>query len=171
MDYYNIPEPPKTVTAANILIRLIDGLAFRYRWATENLTPHNLAFKPCETSMNVIELLHHIHHLATVINKSLNNIEVEKTVVVFEFEALRFETLTLFKKSSKELMKWKDSDLESYKFKLKNKEVEFPVWNLINGPIADALTHVGQINSWRRIDGNPTDKVNVFTGCGLIVDK
>jgi len=36
--------------------------------------------------------------------------------------------------------------------------------DIINGPLADALTHVGQINSFRRINGNPCKKVNVFNG-------
>ena len=38
------------------------------------------------------------------------------------------------------------------------------VWNIMNGPVADALTHVGQINSWRRLSGNPTPSVDVFEG-------
>ena len=42
---------------------------------------------------------------------------------------------------------------------------EFPVWNLINGPISDAIYHVGQIVSFRRTSGNPIEKgVNVFLG-------
>jgi hypothetical protein len=39
-----------------------------------------------------------------------------------------------------------------------------PFWHIINGPISDALSHVGQINSFRRLAGNPTPKANVFTG-------
>ena len=39
-----------------------------------------------------------------------------------------------------------------------------PFWHIINGPIADALTHVGQINSFRRLVGNPTPKAQVFLG-------
>ena len=42
---------------------------------------------------------------------------------------------------------------------------EFPFWNLINGPISDAIYHVGQIVSFRRTSGNPIEKgVNVFLG-------
>jgi len=37
-------------------------------------------------------------------------------------------------------------------------------WHIINGPISDALTHVGQINSFRRLSGNCVPKANVFTG-------
>ncbi|MCK5671198.1 hypothetical protein KAI10_07435, partial [Candidatus Bathyarchaeota archaeon] len=43
-------------------------------------------------------------------------------------------------------------------------EREFPVWNLINGPLSDALTHVGQIASWRRMNGNPIPGARVFHG-------
>ena len=41
---------------------------------------------------------------------------------------------------------------------------EKPFWHIVNGPISDALTHVGQINSFRRLAGNPTPKANVFVG-------
>ena len=37
----------------------------------------------------------------------------------------------------------------------KNTSRKLPFWYWINGPLADALTHVGQITSWRRIAGNP----------------
>ena len=41
----------------------------------------------------------------------------------------------------------------------------FPFWNHLNGPIADALWHSGQIVSNRRASGNPLNsKVNVFIG-------
>ena len=39
-----------------------------------------------------------------------------------------------------------------------------PFWHIINGPLSDALTHVGQINSFRRLAGNPVSGANVFTG-------
>ena len=41
---------------------------------------------------------------------------------------------------------------------------ELPFWHIVNGPVADALTHVGQINSFRRLAGNPTPEANVFRG-------
>jgi len=41
---------------------------------------------------------------------------------------------------------------------------EKPFWHIINGPVSDALTHVGQINSFRRLAGNPVPSANVFTG-------
>lgn len=45
------------------------------------------------------------------------------------------------------------------------KRSEFPFWNMLNGPIADALWHVGQVVSFRRSSGNPfNSKVSVFSG-------
>ncbi|UCG69459.1 MAG: hypothetical protein JSV09_00075 [Thermoplasmata archaeon] len=41
---------------------------------------------------------------------------------------------------------------------------DFPIWNIINGPLCDALTHVGQLASWRRLNGNPILGANVFLG-------
>lgn len=44
-------------------------------------------------------------------------------------------------------------------------QTRFPLWNLINGPISDAIYHTGQVVSFRRSSGNPISKgVNVFLG-------
>ena len=45
------------------------------------------------------------------------------------------------------------------------RKTEFPFWNLLNGPIADALWHVGQVVTFRRSSGNPFNaKASVLTG-------
>jgi hypothetical protein len=50
-------------------------------------------------------------------------------------------------------------------FERKDGRTELPIWNLINGPIADALWHTGQIVTFRRSSGNPfNNKVNVLLG-------
>jgi hypothetical protein len=42
---------------------------------------------------------------------------------------------------------------------------EFPFWNILNGPVDDALWHVGQVITFRRSSGNPyNNKASVFTG-------
>jgi hypothetical protein len=41
---------------------------------------------------------------------------------------------------------------------------KIPIWLLINGPLADILTHTGQILSWRRIAGSPVPEANTFRG-------
>lgn len=164
MDYKKIPPPPEIISSATVLSRLIDGLAFRYKWATEGLTTSNLKFKPCESSMDIISLLNHIYHLAFVTDKVLNNQEIEKTAPPLSFDSLRNETILLYKKNSEELKKMSDLELSACTFRRKNQPIEYPFWNLINGPIADALTHVGQLTSWRRMAGNPIHEIDVFKG-------
>ena len=39
-----------------------------------------------------------------------------------------------------------------------------PFWSLINGPLADFLTHVGQVAAWRRQAGSPAPRADVFRG-------
>ena len=47
----------------------------------------------------------------------------------------------------------------------KNTSRKLSFWYWINGPLADILSHVGQITSWQRIAGNPQQKgVNVYIG-------
>ena len=60
-----------------------------------------------------------------------------------------------------------NKDVEEYEvtFKRGEKMSSFPVWNLINGPLSDAIYHTGQIVSFRRASGNPLDpNVRVFLG-------
>ena len=55
--------------------------------------------------------------------------------------------------------------MNRYSFKIIFGDKAYPFWNAINGPIADALWHCGQIVSFRRSSGNPFPKgVSVFTG-------
>ena len=50
-------------------------------------------------------------------------------------------------------------------FKKEKGTTELPFWNMINGPIADALWHCGQIVSFRRSSGNPyNSNASVLTG-------
>ncbi|HNP07210.1 MAG TPA: hypothetical protein PKN99_06270 [Cyclobacteriaceae bacterium] len=50
-------------------------------------------------------------------------------------------------------------------FQSGDKKTEYPFWNLLNGPIADAIWHVGQVVSFRRSSGNPINsKAEVLLG-------
>jgi hypothetical protein len=62
-------------------------------------------------------------------------------------------------------MKLEDLEKANVIFDRGGKQSQFPLWNLINGPISDALYHTGQVVSFRRSSGNPIPKgVNVFLG-------
>lgn len=88
-------------------------------------------------------------------------------VAGLSFDELREKTLLNIQRASTLLKNAKPKEIESYKIIFKNGDntSEFPYWNILNGPLADALTHVGQVVSFRRSNGNPINgKVNVFIG-------
>lgn len=163
LPFHTIPSCPDEPTATNSIARFVDGLGFRYHWATEGLTENEIAFRPDPSSKNMIEVLSHINELAYFINRvfggSAQN-EHPKT-----FIELRSSTLNLLAQVSERLKKMDDAQLIDFNLNGGSGANRNSFWYYLNGPIADALTHVGQITTWRRIAGNPQPRgVNVFLG-------
>ncbi len=42
LPYREIPDPPENYTPGTVVSRLVDGLGFRYYWATEGLREEDL---------------------------------------------------------------------------------------------------------------------------------
>ncbi len=167
LPYYEIPAYPDSYTAENVAARMIDGLGFRYYWATEGLRAEDLAFKPNEDARTTEETLDHILGLSTnVVNATLKKANVRGDAPRLSFEEKRRQTLENLKTAS-DLLKSGKLKLEDCKVIFQNGDqiTEFPFWNELNGPIADALWHVGQVVSFRRSSGNPfNSKASVFSG-------
>ncbi len=70
LPYYEIPEYPETYTAGTVAARMVDGLGFRYYWATEGLRDEDLAYKPSEEARTTAETIDHIYGLSKVIVNS-----------------------------------------------------------------------------------------------------
>ena len=156
LPYDEITDLPEVYTAANVTARMVDGLGFRYYWATEGLRSEDLIYKPSETGRTSAETIDHIYGLSTFILASIANEERQK-MTFDSFEEQRKQTLLNLKKASDILKNTEDLS--------KLKAGKYPFWNMINGPIADALWHCGQVVSMRRASGNPfNSKVSVFTG-------
>ena len=145
---------------------MVDGLGFRYYWATYGLTDKDLNFKPNNEARTSMETLKHIYDLTTVIlNSVTKQPNTGQKVPEMSFAALRKATLANIEKSSKILRGAKDLSEFKIVFKRGDSATEFPFWNQINGPISDALWHVGQVVSFRRSSGNPFPKgVSVLRG-------
>ena len=159
--YYNIPEAPKEYTAANVASRMVDGLGFRYYWATYGLTDKDLAFKPNSQARTSLQTIDHILGLSQVIVNSTLKVANGGKQPSMTFAEKRTKTLKNLEKASKILRS--SSDISEYKIIFG--KTEFPFWNQINGPISDALWHVGQVVSFRRSSGNPFPKgVSVLRG-------
>ena len=58
---------PENYTAGNVITRWIDGIGYRYYWATEGLTASDYAYTPSASSRTVYETLEHIYGLASML--------------------------------------------------------------------------------------------------------
>ena len=169
LPYAEIPDAPKKYNACTVAARMVDGLGFRYYWATEGLRPEDLAFRPSEDSRSVEEILDHIYGLSlTIVNAPQSKPNVRPIDNQPQsFEEKRAATLDNFQKASQLLKAGGPNAMADYKviFERDGNQSEFPFWNMINGPIADALWHAGQVMTLRRVSGNPINpKVSVFNG-------
>jgi hypothetical protein len=158
LPYYEIPEHAESYTAGTVAARMVDGLGFRYYWATEGLRVQDLDYKPSETSRTTNETIDHLYGLSSfLLNAISDSAEKTKDSKGMSFEEIRKYTLLNFEKASG-ILKNTD-DISKYD------NDRFPFWNIINGPISDALWHCGQVVMLRRASGNPfNSKVSVFSG-------
>jgi hypothetical protein len=166
LPYRELPEPAEAYTPGSVVARLIDGLGFRYYWATEGLRDEDLAFRPGEEARSARETLDHIYGLTRVIlNSALSKPNEPTEREELSFAEMRSRTLWMLEQASAIFREAEDLDQYSVVFVREGNSSEFPFWNQINGPISDALWHCGQVVSHRRASGNPfSQKVSVFTG-------
>lgn len=168
LPYFEISSEPENFTAGTVASRMIDGLGFRYYWATEGLRPEDLSHKPSKDARTSEETIAHIYEMSILIlNATTKTINVPGQDRKLAFAEMRKVTLNNFKSASANLRRATDQEMKEFKFIYKdNKQtVEYPFWNMINGPIEDCVWHVGQLVSFRRSSGNPFNgKAEVFTG-------
>ncbi len=169
LPYYQIPDYPTEYNGATVTARMIDGLGYRYYWATEGLELKDFQYKPSEDARTMYETLDHLVRLSeTIVNAVLQQPNIRpKPEMGYSFEEKRKITLENLKKAADILRNGTSEDLDSMKivFQRGEKTSEFAFWHHFNGPIADALWHTGQLVVFRRASGNPLNpKVNVFMG-------
>lgn len=162
--FREMPAPPHDITPGAVVARLVDGLAFRYYWATEGLHAEDEAFRCCEGSMTVLEVMQHIWRVTSFARHCATAGSPPPGDPPVEMDAVRRETLAALHAMRGTFLEMSGDDLAMIQIRRKNMDETFPFWNLISGPLADALTHVGQINSWRRANGNPARKINFLIG-------
>jgi len=166
LPFYEIPDYPESYSEAEIVGRMIDGLGFRYYWATEGLTDTDLTYKLPNDSRSSIETIVHIHDLSNMILYTALNSPIEMmSTEGMGFKEIRKNTLLNLKQASDIIKKTKNFEDLSIIFLRNDKKIKFPFWNQLNGPIEDAVWHCGQVVAFRRASGNPiSNKISVFTG-------
>jgi len=171
LPYESLPPAPDQVRGGTVMARLLDGLAFRYRWATEDLAEEDAAFRPCDGAMTLGELLAHVRNLVRWVHDTVagtgsepSGLGAERTETPAPIAELRAETLETITRLRGRILALDESELAAVEITGTPSMGPQPFWSIINGPLADALTHVGQINGWRRIAGRPGPRADVFRG-------
>ena len=166
LPYEQIPDYPSSYTAGTVLGRLMDGIGYRYRWATEGLTESDLSYRPEQSCRSVKETLDHIRDVVTILEGGLVGKRYEPTDAL-RFDQLRLETLDKVQHISEQLKEMSAKRFEEIvlRFRWGDRDREFPFWHSINGLMSDTIFHLGQVVNHRRAAGNPIDPtVQAFLG-------
>jgi hypothetical protein len=163
-DFRSLPPGPDTVSGSAVLARLVEGTGFRFRWATENLRDADLSFRPTPETMSIHELARHVLGLATWVGVSTGALPEAAPAPgpATPFPEVRQRVLEVLALVRARLADLRDDQIAAIRIGLRGETHPWP--HLVNGPLADALAHIGQINVLRRASGNPTPKANVFLG-------
>ncbi|HCW08960.1 MAG TPA: hypothetical protein DGG95_16515 [Cytophagales bacterium] len=168
LPYAEIPPDPKSFSAGTVAARMIDGLGFRYHWATEGLRSQDLAFKPSAEARTAEETVTHIYEMSILIlHATTKTANVPGQNKKLPFAEMRSVTLRNFWTAAENLRTCTEQQMKEYNFIFMSntQTITYPFWNMINGPIEDCVWHVGQLVSFRRSSGNPfNSKAEVFTG-------
>lgn len=164
--YKEIPSYPENYTQGKVISRMIDGLGYRFYWATENLRVLDLNFKPDTLARSTFETMEHIYGLSfMILNASKNQVNERINPDQMTANELRSAILDNLKLASEAMALVEDLDELNILFQGSTGRKALPFWHVLNGPLADAIYHTGQIVSFRRASGNPMNpKVNVFIG-------
>ncbi|WP_299226011.1 hypothetical protein [uncultured Psychroserpens sp.] len=162
LPYYEIPEYSNEYTAGTTAARMVDGLGFRFYWSSEGLTEKDLQYRPNEEVRSTEETIDHILRLSYIIvNSTLKQPNGELEAADLSYLEKRTQILENLKTAADILRT--SEDISQYKIIFGEKE--YPFWNQINGPIADAIWHCGQLASFRRTTGNPINpNISQFKG-------
>ncbi len=169
LPYAEIPAAPEAFTAESVVARTIDGLGFRFYWASEGLRVKDLTHRPSPAARTAKETVDHILELSRMILNAVkgdSNRASGEEASALAFEAERKQILDNLNEASVRLklgnVKLQELNI-AFESGQNKKTLSF--WHVLNGPIADALWHTGQLVSFRRTSGNPFNKrVNVLTG-------
>jgi uncharacterized damage-inducible protein DinB len=169
LPYSAIPPAPESLNGGAIIVRMTQGLGYRFYWASKDLRPKDLAYRPSEAAASTQETLQHIYSLSLMILNAASSLPNKRPLenIPEEYPALR---QAILKNLEKAAQLFSEMNLETIQkiqvvFERKGKTSSFPIWNLLNGPLSDAIYHTGQLVSFRRTSGNPIQTgMNVFLG-------
>lgn len=162
LPYYEVPQYPEKFTAGTMAARMIDALGFRFYWASFELRDEDLEYRLNPDSRSTVETIDHILGLSYIItNSTLKKPNGKNDISKMGYKEKRSQVLLNLKQAADILRE--SEDISQYKILFGDNEI--PFWNQVNGPIADAIWHCGQLASLRRMSGNPINpNIDHFRG-------
>jgi hypothetical protein len=132
-----------------LLRHMVATVVFRGRVAVESAPPEFAHFRINESTRTPAEILAHIGDLLAGTHLLLRG----------EFATLASEPLEW----ADEIARFFTAAEQLVAFLASEEPLAYPVEKFVQGPIGDALTHVGQIVMLRRVFGAPVRSVPYFT--------
>lgn len=158
----SLPPPPGPISAANLLARMLDAIVYRYECAVHGADENWASFRACESAMTVGELTGHIYQLSAIFHAFVTGGEPPKAPE--GFASVQKATLANFRECRARIVNFNDAELGALQFHRKKTGHTVTLYNFVHGPLADALTHIGQLTAWRRQAGTPVLKFDYFEG-------
>ena len=141
---------------------MLDGLAFRYYWATDGLTESDLSYTPGNGGRTLYQTLNHIYNMVDFAGNIVAGYvtqfpEIEHNLT---FSTLRGETLNRIEEIKHQCLELPENVLKERRIKGESdgNPFEMPLLYFFNGPLPETFYHLGQIVSFRRTLGNPIDQ-------------
>ena len=123
------------------LIEILNIIPYRLEESLQNSSESYLSFQPGNDARSPSEIL---SHLVDVSNYGLSILNVPKPI-----------------DSEKSVLKQINGNLVVMKSYLSHNKVDMDTTKkLINGPLSDTLTHIGQLAFLRRLEGSPIEWEN-----------
>lgn len=168
-DFKDITAYPASYSGATAMLRLLDGIGFRYYWGTEGLTKSDMSLQHCDDGRTIYQTLDHVRYMATFTANVLAGkpTSFPEQPSGLSFAEIRSETLDKLGQIRTHWAATTDQDLGVKKVTgtVNGDAFEAPIWHLFNGPLLDLGHHIGQIWMIRRLNGNPIDSnVEPFFG-------
>ncbi len=138
LPFREVTHYPADVTPQAIIVRLLDGLGFRFHWATKTLREEDYAFSPGAGCKTIGQLVDHIWGL---MNWIIIHGHLPQEPRPAAYPARRVHVLALMQRLREHFADLDAADLASVQ--IENK----PFWHLINGPLADVLYRPDQLLS------------------------
>jgi len=134
--------PYDHVDARTVLLRLVEAIGYRFHRAMHGIEAAHMNFRPADGAKTIGELVHHIGNLVQITHCCVEGREIVRTDLqaAAVLDALSELHHAIAQRDEAELAAVRAPGDRS-------------PFLLINGPLADALTHIGQINTYKRILG------------------